>query len=155
MINKLEKPAEMKSWPGKIPLHNVYTVGVANERFLRTIQKDGKLTAASCTSCKKDFVPPKMFCPFCMSELTEWKDVSAKGKVETFTVSNIDIRGNKLSAPQVFAFIRLSSAGGLIHKIAEITPDKVEIGLEVEAVFKPAADRKGSINDIQHFRPAR
>src|SRR3989338_4849356 len=130
---RLENPKQFRSWPGTIPVHNLYTAGVAGERFLRTIQKEGKLLATVCKKCKADFLPPKIFCPYCLGELTDWKEVAPRGQVETFTVTN----------GTIFAFIRLTSKGGLIHKLGEISPDKVRIGLKVEAVFKPPSDRKG------------
>ena len=43
--------------------------------------------------------------------------------------------------------------GGLVHKIGEANPKDLEIGIQVEAVFKPKEEREGSINDIKHFKP--
>jgi uncharacterized OB-fold protein len=153
ITDKIEKLSEIKSWPGIIPVHNLYTVGVAGEKFLRAIKEGGKLLSTVCRDCKKDFLPPKIFCPFCLKELTEWKEVPPKGTVETFTVSRFDIAGAPLENPQIFAFVRLTSDGGLIHRLGGISPEKVRIGLKVEAVFKPASERTGSIQDIQYFRP--
>jgi uncharacterized OB-fold protein len=153
ITQKIEKTSEIKSWPGEIPVHNLYTVGVAGERFLRAIKEEGKLLATVCEGCRKDFLPPKIFCPFCLSELSQWKEIPPQGRVETFTVSRLDISGAPLKEPQIFAFIRLASAGGLIHRLGGIAPDKVKIGLKVQAVFKPSAERTGSLLDIDSFRP--
>lgn len=153
ITDKIDKPMEVRTWPGAIPVHNLYTAGVAGERFLRAIKFDGKLLVTVCQGCKKEFLPPKIFCPFCLAELTEWKEVPARGRVETFTVAREGISGEPLPEPKVFAFIRLSSAGGLIHQLGEIAPDQVKIGLKVEAVFKPGPERTGSILDIRYFRP--
>ena len=53
--------------------------------------------------------------------------------------------------------IRLDGAseGGFLHKLGEVAPDDVRIGMEVEAVWKPVEERTGSILDIAYFRPAR
>jgi uncharacterized OB-fold protein len=40
-----------------------------------------------------------------------------------------------------------------VHYVGEANPKAVFIGMEVEAVFKDAASREGSILDIQYFRP--
>ena len=143
ITERIDKPSEIKSWPGTIPVHNLYTVGIAGEKFLRAIKDQGKLLAASCGKCQKDFLPPKIFCPYCLQELKEWREVPSRGVVETFTVCN----------GQIFALIRLTSAGGLIHKLGGVTPGKVKIGLKVEAVFKVPAERKGSLLDIAYFQP--
>jgi uncharacterized OB-fold protein len=51
--------------------------------------------------------------------------------------------------------IRLDGAseGGFLHTLGEVRPDDVRIGMAVEAVWRPAADRTGSILDIAYFRP--
>ena len=60
-----------------------------------------------------------------------------------------------LDEPQLPAVIRLDGAsdGGFLHLLGEVAPDDVRIGMEVEAVWKPAEERAGSILDIAHFRP--
>jgi len=40
-----------------------------------------------------------------------------------------------------------------MHKLGEVDPQQVAIGMEVEAVWKPEAEREGSILDIRYFRP--
>ena len=37
--------------------------------------------------------------------------------------------------------------------MGEVAPDDVRAGMEVEAVWKPASDRAGTILDIIYFRP--
>jgi len=45
------------------------------------------------------------------------------------------------------------SDGGFLHMLGEIKPDKVTIGMKVEAVWKSVGERTGSILDIAYFRP--
>lgn len=45
------------------------------------------------------------------------------------------------------------STGGLVHYLGEIDPGDVHVGLEVEPIFKDAAEHEGSILDIEYFRP--
>ena len=51
--------------------------------------------------------------------------------------------------------IRLDGAsqGGFLHKLGEVAPDDVAIGMAVEAVWRPLEERTGSILDIAYFRP--
>ncbi|MDP9330670.1 MAG: hypothetical protein M3P11_08550 [Actinomycetota bacterium] len=60
-----------------------------------------------------------------------------------------------LDPPEIPAVIRLDGAsqGGFLHMLGEIRPEDVAIGLAVEAVWKPAEERTGSILDISYFRP--
>ena len=37
--------------------------------------------------------------------------------------------------------------------LGEVSPGDVKIGMEVEAVWKPVAERTGSILDIAYFKP--
>ena len=56
----------------------------------------------------------------------------------------------------VFAVIAIDGAGehmGLVHKLGEVDPGDVEIGMRVQAVWKEPAEREGSITDIRYFRP--
>jgi hypothetical protein len=38
--------------------------------------------------------------------------------------------------------------------LGDVDPQQVHIGMKVQAVWKPPAEREGSILDIKHFRPA-
>jgi uncharacterized OB-fold protein len=57
--------------------------------------------------------------------------------------------------PELPAVIRIAGAsdGGFLHKLGDIAPDDVRIGMEVEAVWRPRNEREGSILDIAYFRP--
>ena len=57
--------------------------------------------------------------------------------------------------PELPAVIRLDGAsqGGFLHKLGEVAPDDVAIGMAVEAVWRPLEERTGSILDIAYFRP--
>ena len=45
--------------------------------------------------------------------------------------------------------------GLLLHRVKAPAGQELEVGAAVEPVFLAKAARKGSILDIQHFRPAR
>ena len=60
----------------------------------------------------------------------------------------------RLEEPELPAVISIDgSDGGLLHKLGEVAPDVVRIGMAVEAVWRPEAERTGSILDIAYFRP--
>jgi uncharacterized protein len=73
--------------------------------------------------------------------------------VVTFTFLNVGLDGSQLENPELIIFVCFAD-GGLIHRLGEVELDKVEIGMTVEAVFKPKEERVGSILDIQYFKPA-
>ena len=82
--------------------------------------------------------------------------VGPRGTVEALTVAHLGLDGEPLPAPETFALIRLDGADGLLlHRVKAPAGRELEVGAIVEPVFVAAAARKGSILDVQHFRPAR
>jgi hypothetical protein len=81
--------------------------------------------------------------------------VPQTGAVETFSICHVTWDMRPLDEPQIPAVIRLdgTSEGGFLHLLGEVAPDDVRAGMQVEAVWKPASERVGSILDIDHFRP--
>jgi uncharacterized protein len=140
------------TWQGELPITNRYTFGLAGEKFFRAIKDEGRVLGTHCSHCDHTYVPAAIFCERCLAQLDEWVDVGTSGIVDTFTFLFVDLNGSRIETPEIIAFIRLGD-GGLIHRLGEIDPDEVEIGMMVEAVFKPAGERIGSILDIVHFKP--
>ncbi|MBI2267724.1 MAG: Zn-ribbon domain-containing OB-fold protein [Armatimonadetes bacterium] len=154
ILEKVADNRETKAWYGDIPVQHLYTAGVAGERFLSEIRDNGKILGTLCEKCNFVYVPPMIYCERCFARLTEWVPVSHKGVVESFTVGYIDMDGKPLPEPRVMAVINLDGAtSSLVHFLEEIEPDDITFGMEVEAVFRPKGERKGSILDISHFRP--
>ncbi len=140
------------AWQDNMPVTSRYTVGLAGERFFRAIKDEGRILGTHCSKCERTYVPAAAFCERCMNELVEWVDVGTIGEIHTYTLLYENYDGSPRENPEVVAFIRLGD-GGLIHRLDEIDPDSVFIGMPVEAVFKPSGEREGSILDIAHFKP--
>jgi uncharacterized OB-fold protein len=154
LIERIGKVGDAKVWYDDIPIESEYTVGIAGEQFLRALKDRGVITGTLCPNCDLTYVPPSMYCERCFSELDQWVEVAPTGVVETFTVLTRSLDDQPLDELQVLALIRLEGVhGGLVHRLGEIAPEEVEIGMAVEAVLKPAGERQGSILDIKHFRP--
>lgn len=140
------------AWHGDLPVTNRYTYGLAGERFFRAIKDEGRIYGTYCPKCKRTYVPAAAFCERCLGELTDWVDVGTAGEVVTYTLLYEGYDGSPLDTPEIVAFVRLGD-GGLVHKLGELELEKIAIGLQVEAVFKPQANRTGSILDILYFKP--
>jgi len=153
-LEKITDPRRMKHWLGHMETDYRYTLGIAGERFLKEIKENGRIMGAKCKQCGVIYVPPRMYCENCFEKLEEWIDLGTKGEVYTYTIAYIDMDGKRLSEPIIYALITFGDAyGGLIHKLGEVKPEEIWIGMPVEAVFKPAHERKGSITDIKYFKP--
>ncbi|MBC7263570.1 MAG: Zn-ribbon domain-containing OB-fold protein [Chloroflexi bacterium] len=154
ITERLGELREARAWEGEIPTRYRYTMGLAGERFFREIKERGQLLGTRCPSCGCIYVPPRLYCEQCFEKLDEWLEVGPQGTVHSFTVLHLGLDGSALEQPKIIAFVQLDDAdGGLVHYLGEIEPEEVYIGLPVEAVFKPKAERVGSILDIQYFRP--
>jgi len=140
------------TWRGDLPVTSRYTYGLAGERFFRAIKEEGRILGTRCPCCEHIYVPATSFCERCLGELDEWLDVGIVGEVYTFTLLYEDPDGSPRESPETIALVRLGD-GGLVHRLGEVEPDAVTIGMSVQAVFKPASQREGSILDILYFRP--
>jgi uncharacterized OB-fold protein len=132
-----------------------WDAGVAVGRYLQGL-KEGRIMARECRSCRRILVPPRMFCEQCFRPTDRWVEVRDTGRVNTFSICYIRWDMVKLDEPEMPAVIEIdgASAGmGFMHKLGEVDPDDVRIGMDVEAVWKPDDDREGSILDIRYFRP--
>jgi uncharacterized OB-fold protein len=140
------------AWQGDLPVANRYTFGLAGEKFFRTLKDEGRILGTYCPDCDHTYVPATIFCERCLGKLDEWVDVGTQGEVVTFTFLNVGLDGTELEEPEIIAFVSFAD-GGIIHHLGEIELEKVEIGMTVEAVFKPKKERVGSILDIKYFKP--
>ncbi len=132
-----------------------FTAGQAISRFLKGL-KEGKILATKCNKCRRVMVPPRTFCELCFKPTDEWVEVKDTGTVETFSISYIDPDAKPLDEPEIVAVISIDGASpkmGILHKLGEIEPDRVYIGMKVKAVWKPESEREGMITDIKYWKP--
>lgn len=160
-LEKVTQVGQTKPWYGELSaapsepsLYGQYTYGIAGEKFFREIKDNGRLMGTKCEKCNLVYLPPRIYCERCFSELVEWLRIPKWGVIHTFTISYVDLDGNRLEEPVIIALVRFDGVyGGLVHRLGEIDPERVSIGMPVETVFRPKAKRSGSILDIDYFRP--
>jgi len=145
-------PNAPAAWVDNLPVENRYTYGLAGEKFFRAIKDNGQILGTHCPNCDQTYVPATVFCERCLAQLDEWVDVGTTGEVVTYTFLHVNLDGSPRQDPEIIAFVRFAD-GGLVHRLGEVDPEKAEFGMMVQAVFKPAAERVGSILDIDHFKP--
>lgn len=137
------KPLEKHYWEGEIPVQNLYTAGIAGEKFARALQERGELLATSCQKCNVTYLPPHLYCQQCFDELTNWHTVPNEATVYSYTIEN----------GEIFALLDFPNVTTkLLHKLGGLKPGEVKIGMKVEAVFKEPQARTGSILDILYFK---
>ncbi|HYX80436.1 MAG TPA: Zn-ribbon domain-containing OB-fold protein [Actinomycetota bacterium] len=131
-----------------------WDAGVAVSRFLDGL-REGRILGRRCRVCGRVLVPPRMFCERDFRETDDWVEVEITGVVETFSICHVSWDMRPLDPPEVPAVIAIDgSDGGFLHLLGDVAPEDVRVGMAVEAVWRPDAERTGSILDIAHFRPA-
>lgn len=132
-----------------------WDTGVAMSKYLAEL-KQGKLIGRRCFKCKRLMVPPRMFCEQCFRPTDAWEYVQDTGTVKTFSLCYIRFDMARLKEPEIPAVIDIDGASpgmGILHKLGEVDPQAVKIGMKVQAVWKPEAEREGSTTDIAYFKP--
>jgi uncharacterized OB-fold protein len=95
--------------------------------------------------------------------MTEYVEVEDTGTVNTFSLCYVTWDVQRIKEPEIPAVIALDGAsalsesstimGGIMHKLGEVAPNDVKIGMRVEAVWRPEGEREGAITDILYFKP--
>jgi uncharacterized OB-fold protein len=131
-----------------------WDAGVAISRYLAGL-KEGRIIGVSCECCRRVVVPPRVVCEWCWEPTDQWVYLEDTGTVNTYSICYIRWDASRAEEPQIPAVIEIDGAdkAGFLHLLDEVDPEDVEIGMRVQAVWKPAAERIGSITDIKYFKP--
>ena len=89
--------------------------------------------AAKCKTCRKTYLPPRLYCEECFGELGEWTSVKPEGEIYSYTLAHVSADGTRLKESRIIAFIRFDGVhGGLIHVIDRVEKNRVKIGMRVK-----------------------
>lgn len=111
-----------------------------SERFWKAAS-EGRLELQHCRSCGRAIHYPRVLCPSCWSADLDWRVVSGRGTVETFTV--IHRAGHpawQARVPYVCALVRLEDGATLLSNVVDVEPDAVRVGMPVRVVFRRDGD---------------
>ncbi len=112
-----------------------------------------KLTATRCLECGYVSFPPKASCPKCGSRNLVKERLPQEGKVLTYTVLNVPIKGFEDQAPLIIAIIQLGEAK-LLSQLTDVKPDEVYEGMEVvSTVRRTAPTLDGVVPYVIKFKP--
>ncbi|MFO3796180.1 MAG: Zn-ribbon domain-containing OB-fold protein [Anaerolineales bacterium] len=138
--------------------------GIAIGTYLAGLKR-GVILGVRCSHCRRIVVPPRTVCEWCFRPMEEYVELADTGTVNTFSLCYISWDMRRLSEPEIPAVIHIDGTselgpasvvmGGIMHKLGEVDPKEVHIGMRVQAVWKPAEERSGAITDILYFKPIR
>jgi uncharacterized OB-fold protein len=132
-----------------------WDAGIAIGRYLAELQQ-GRIIGTKCHRCRRTVVPPRNFCEWCFRPMDEWVYLEDHGVVNTYSITYVRwdmVRVKEPIIPTVIEIAGASKGMGIMHLLGEVDPEEVKIGMEVKAVWKPAAERTGAITDIKYFKP--
>ncbi len=105
-------------------------------RYAREIPQRYQLAAARCASCGTIAFPPRTVCRKCRGQKFESVKLSNEGKVLTFTIIRVGAERFSKQTPYAVAIVELNDGVRLTTQIADVDPEKVEIGQKVRLVFR-------------------
>jgi len=101
--------------------------------------KKSKLLGLKCNDCSTITCPPKMTCQECTGTNLEVTELGGKGKIVTFTTSNVAPLGREVEAPYTIVLVELDEGAWIMGNLIDIDPAKVGmelIGRKVKLGFK-------------------
>ena len=102
----------------------------------------------------KVIVPPTEYDPVTGEDTGELVEVGPGGVVESWAWVSHPLRKHPLSTPFAWALITLDGADtAMLHAVDAGSPDALSTGTRVTARFRPAAERVGSMADVEAFVP--
>lgn len=140
----------------KLNAQFAWDTGVAIGAYLAGLKR-GEILGSYCPTCRKTVVPPRTVCEQCFHPMDEYLPLLDSGTVNTFSLCYVTWDVQRIQEPEIPAVIEIDGASpghGILHKLGEVDPQAVRMGMRVKAVWKPAEERQGAITDILYFKPA-
>lgn len=150
-----EKKKLLSIYSGEAEQPFEWSAGKYTSKFLVEMRDNKKLFGSRCPKCKKVLVPPRRVCGECFVQMDEVVELGNKGTVSSYTVLNFGFvdpgTGKQRPVPYTVANVDLDGADNSYpHFLEETDPDKLRIGMRVEAVWEE--NRTGHLLDIRYFK---
>jgi uncharacterized OB-fold protein len=94
--------------------------------------KAGNFLLRKCNDCGRPHWYPRVLCPFCMSERTEWVAASGKGRIYSYSIMR------RAPVPYAIAYVTLAEGPVMMTNIVECDFEALRIGQEVTLCFVPS-----------------
>src|SRR5579862_3302584 len=92
----------------------------------------GKLLLKQCKACGEYHFYPRVLCPFCFSDKTEWREAAGTGVIYSFSVTR------RAEVPYAIAYVTLAEGPTMLSNIVDCDLDAIRIGQKVRLVLKPS-----------------
>jgi uncharacterized OB-fold protein len=103
--------------------------------------EENKYPIPICEYCAETFFPPRVLCPYCLSDSLSFKTAAGTGEIYSFSVVRTDYHdawGH--STPYVNALIELSEGQIIFSNVVNCTPEDLTVGTDVKVTFEQSPD---------------
>ncbi|HYB91661.1 MAG TPA: Zn-ribbon domain-containing OB-fold protein [Candidatus Binataceae bacterium] len=108
-----------------------------------------ELSLQRCAACGKFIYYPRDRCPYCFSDRLEWKNLSGRGKVYSYTVVRRASSFAFADTPYVLAIVELEEGPRMTSDIVA-PPENVRVEMPVEVYFDDVTPE----HTLVKFKPA-
>jgi len=106
------------------------------------------LMGSECKQCRKQYLPPRPFCPDCHSNSVEWVELPATGTLTAFTTVHIGPKamieaGYDRKNPFCVGIVQLDGGPAISAQILGVdpaSPDSIKIGTHLKVNFVDRGD---------------
>lgn len=104
------------------------------DQFYKNVSQ-GKLLAGKCKKCGKVHLPPRPLCDQCFANRFEWKTVSQRGKLLTYTIIQVAPSQFQSMAPYAVGIVQLEEGVQIPGMIRGVPFEQIKIGMELTLDF--------------------
>jgi uncharacterized OB-fold protein len=110
--------------------------------------REGEIHIQHCAGCGSYVFYPRVICPECASRDLEWRPVTGRAALYTYTVTE---PGKGDRGGEILAIVELEEGPRLASTLVGVDPDLVRIGMALDPVFD-----NDTFDDVTllRFRPA-
>ena len=142
------------------PMPYEWSIGRYGSRFFQEIREWQRFIGIRCPSCNKVYVPPRRVCGPCFVEMLELVPLTDQGILKAFSVVNYPFldpdTGKQRPIPYTYGYIQMDGADNIFsHIINETDVTQLEVGMRLQAEFKPVEQMRGHMSDIRRFNIVR
>lgn len=114
--------------------------------------REGRFTTTQCNACGKLMWPPRVVCPYCLSDDLSYVDMPTTGRIYSYTVQVGGVPPG-FPPPLVYALVDFDNGMRLFTAVVGAKPEEVAVGKEVELEIRDVApDQQGRRRVLPFFR---
>jgi len=96
-----------------------------------------------CINCNKYIFYPRSLCPYCLGSNLEWKKLSGKGKVFTYTIVHVSALPEfSEKTPYIYAIIELDEGVKIPTNLLDCSLEEVRVNMPVELTLIEEGGKK-------------